>query len=132
MSEQLYKEFTPGLEIAQVFPLSDDLPFFVDLVRLAPGAATEVHGQAGGYCYRMVAVTLVSGFSFIVAEDGSMHLNEHVYLRPGESITRDRDFRHKFINNCCDDIVILKSLPPPEECPRKKGGNQNCTCRGEP
>jgi hypothetical protein len=131
MPESLYRPIgeKPGVELARVYPLDKDAPFFVDLVRMAGGASTEMHRQAGGYCYRLVAVTQVSGLSMMTNEAGRYEINEHVFLRPGEYLTRPRDFEHVFVNICCDEIVMMKALAPIDDCPmRGVDGDQPCIC----
>lgn len=132
MPESLYRTIadTPGVELARVYPLEEDAPFFVDLVKMAAGASTDLHRQSGGYCYRLVAVTPVSGLSMMKNEAGRYDVNEHVFLRPGEYLTRPRDFEHVFVNLWRDDIVMLKTLPPLDDCPmRGVDGAQGCVCR---
>jgi hypothetical protein len=131
MAESLYKTVAdaPGVEVANVYPLGGDSPFFADLVKIAGGASTAMHRQAGGYCYRLTAVTTVSGLSLMKNDAGRYDVNEHVYLRPGEYLTRARDFTHTFVNSMHEDVVMLKSLPPIDDCPLMKGGSGTCLCR---
>jgi hypothetical protein len=131
MAESLYKPVpdVSGVEIANVYPLGGDGPFFADLVKLAGGASTAMHRQAGGYCYRLTAVTTVSGLSLMQNETGRYDVNEHVYLRPGEYLTRPRDFTHVFVNSLPEDIVMLKTFVPIDDCPLRKAGSDTCVCR---
>lgn len=130
MSNNSFKEIKPGVEVAQSYPLEDGEPFFCDIVRIAPGASTGLHEQRGSYCYRLTAITAVSGFSMTESDSGKLEFNEHVYLQPGEYLTRDRGFRHDFINNFCDEIIMQKSSVPTSDCPRKKdGADAPCICR---
>lgn len=131
MPDSLYNAVgeTSGVELARVYPLGDDAPFFADLVKMEAGASTEMHRQAGGYCYRLVAVTTVSGLSLMKNEAGRYDVNEPVFLRPGEWLTRPRDFEHVFVNTCCHEIVMLKTLAPIDDCPMR-GDGKTCICRG--
>jgi quercetin dioxygenase-like cupin family protein len=124
--ETLYKNKSSGLDVAEVYPTTSKDPFFVDLVRLAPGASTRDHAQKEGRCYMLTAVTLVSGFSLLRKEDGTSVINEHVYLKPGETLIRPRDFKHQFVNNLGTEAVFTKTPPPRDDCPRKP--DDKCKC----